>query len=94
VRGNFLLDSQFQIAGLPSLFYPKGQAPSAGHSGHGGKTMPPAEDATSPSPAPAATGAKPVDHSGHAGMAIPAAKDTPTPPPPPATGTKPPVHKH
>jgi len=36
VRGNFLLDSQFQISGLPSLFYPEGQAPSAGHSGHGG----------------------------------------------------------
>jgi Cu(I)/Ag(I) efflux system membrane fusion protein len=36
VRGNFLLDSQFQIAGLPSLFYPDGQAPSAAHSGHGG----------------------------------------------------------
>lgn len=37
VRGNFLLDSQFQIAGLPSLFYPDGQAPSADHSSHGGK---------------------------------------------------------
>ena len=31
VRGNFLLDSQFQISGLPSLFYEHGQAPSAGH---------------------------------------------------------------
>lgn len=35
VRGNFLLDSQFQIQGLPSLFYAKGQAPAAGHQ-HGG----------------------------------------------------------
>lgn len=94
VRGNFLLDSQFQIAGLPSLLYPDGQAPSAGHSGHGGMVMPPAKDPTSPSPAPAATDAKPVDHSGHAEMAMPAAEDTPTTPPPPATGTKPPVHKH
>ncbi|MBI3736589.1 efflux RND transporter periplasmic adaptor subunit, partial [Candidatus Sumerlaeota bacterium] len=31
VRGNFLLDSQFQISGLPSLFFEKGQAPSAAH---------------------------------------------------------------
>lgn len=91
VRGNFLLDSQFQIAGLPSLLYPDGQAPSAGHSGHGGMAMPAAKGATAPPPAPAAKDAKPVDHSGHAGMAMPAAKDTPTPP---APGTKPPVHKH
>lgn len=35
VRGNFLLDSQFQIRGLPSLFYEHGQAPGAGHQ-HGG----------------------------------------------------------
>jgi membrane fusion protein, copper/silver efflux system len=37
VRGNFLLDSQFQISGLPSLFYEHGQAPGAGHQ-HGGPT--------------------------------------------------------
>jgi Cu(I)/Ag(I) efflux system membrane fusion protein len=35
IRGNFLLDSQFQIRGLPSLFYEHGQAPGAGHQ-HGG----------------------------------------------------------
>lgn len=34
-RGNFLLDSQFQIRGLPSLFYREGQAAAAGHK-HGG----------------------------------------------------------
>jgi len=34
-RGNFLLDSQFQIRGLPSLFYKEGQAAAAGHQ-HGG----------------------------------------------------------
>ena len=51
VRGNFLLDSQFQIAGLPSLFYPDGQAPSAAHSGHGGMAMPPAKGATPAKPA-------------------------------------------
>jgi Cu(I)/Ag(I) efflux system membrane fusion protein len=51
VRGNFLLDSQFQISGLPSLFYEHGQAPAAGHQ-HG---------ADQPTPA-----AKPTGHEGHA----------------------------
>ena len=54
VRGNFLLDSQFQIAGLPSLFYPEGQAPSADHSGHGGKA---AQKPDTPSAPP-----KPAEH--------------------------------
>jgi Cu(I)/Ag(I) efflux system membrane fusion protein len=49
VRGNFLLDSQFQIRGVPSLFYKEGQAAVAGHQ-HGG---------ASPPPAPPASGAKP-----------------------------------
>lgn len=35
VRGNFLLDSQFQIGGLPSLFYKEGEVAPAGHQ-HGG----------------------------------------------------------
>ncbi len=56
VRGNFLLDSQFQIQGLPSLFYAKGQAPAAGHP-HGGAT-----DAKPAAAAPAA----PSGHEGHA----------------------------
>lgn len=30
-RGSFLLDSQFQIRGLPSLFYKEGQAATGGH---------------------------------------------------------------
>jgi Cu(I)/Ag(I) efflux system membrane fusion protein len=35
VRGNFLLDSQAQISGKPSLLFPKGLAPAAGgHAGH------------------------------------------------------------
>ncbi len=35
VRGNFLLDSQFQIAGKPSLLYPEGITGGAtGHAGH------------------------------------------------------------
>lgn len=43
VRGNFLLDSQFQIQGLPSLFYAHGQAPAAEHQhgGHEGHATPP-----------------------------------------------------
>ncbi len=53
VRGNFLLDSQFQISGLPSLFYEHGQAPAAGHQ-HGAA-------GDKQAPAPKATG-----HEGHA----------------------------
>jgi len=39
VRGGFLLDSQFQVQGLPSLFYAQGQAAVAGHQ-HGGPPAP------------------------------------------------------
>lgn len=35
VRAGFLLDSQRQIEGMPSLFFPAGAAPAAGHAGHG-----------------------------------------------------------
>ncbi len=64
VRGNFLLDSQFQIQGLPSLFYAKGQAPAAGHQQHGGATD------TKPTAAP----------SGHENHAAPkSGKSTPKP---------------
>jgi len=34
VQGGFLLDSQAQIAGQPSLFYPRGAADSLGQQGH------------------------------------------------------------
>jgi Cu(I)/Ag(I) efflux system membrane fusion protein len=47
VRGNFLLDSQFQISGLPSLFNEKGQTMAPTHQ-HDGATA-------TPSPAPTAT---------------------------------------
>lgn len=53
VRGSFLLDSQSQIQGLPSLFYPQGQAPAAGHQ-HGTSA-----GAAAPSVTPAA------GHEGH-----------------------------
>jgi Cu(I)/Ag(I) efflux system membrane fusion protein len=55
VRGSFLLDSQFQIRGLPSLFYKEGQAAVAGHQ-HGG---------ASPPTTPPASGAKPEGHDQH-----------------------------
>jgi RND family efflux transporter MFP subunit len=38
-QSGFLLDSQRQIEGMPSLLYPNGQAGTALHSGHGGMDM-------------------------------------------------------
>lgn len=38
-QSGFLLDSQRQIEGMPSLLYPEGQAGTALHSGHGGMDM-------------------------------------------------------
>lgn len=48
VRGGFLLDSQTQIEGRPSLLFPKGQAGSSGHADHAG------HGAATPKPMPAA----------------------------------------
>ena len=50
VRGNFLLDSQFQISGLPSLFNEKGQTMAPAHQ-HGGATAP-ATPSQTPTPTP------------------------------------------
>jgi Cu(I)/Ag(I) efflux system membrane fusion protein len=50
VRGNFLLDSQFQISGLPSLFYEHGQAGVSGHQ-HGGSPAAGPEGHATPTPA-------------------------------------------
>jgi Cu(I)/Ag(I) efflux system membrane fusion protein len=36
VRGGFLLDSQRQIEGMPSLLFPEGQTGPNLHAGHGG----------------------------------------------------------
>ena len=37
IQSGFLLDSQRQIEGMPSLLYPTGQSASiSGHAGHGG----------------------------------------------------------
>lgn len=38
-QSGFLLDSQRQIEGMPSLLYPEGQAGASLHSGHGGMDM-------------------------------------------------------
>lgn len=40
VRGGFLLDSQRQIEGMPSLLFPKGSSGAAGHAGHGDPAAP------------------------------------------------------
>ncbi len=40
IRGGFLLDSQQQISGLPSLLYDQGQSAASLHSGHGGAPAP------------------------------------------------------
>jgi Cu(I)/Ag(I) efflux system membrane fusion protein len=49
VRGNFLLDSQSQIRGLPSLFYAEGQAAASGHQhGSAPTSAPPGGGATAP----------------------------------------------
>jgi Cu(I)/Ag(I) efflux system membrane fusion protein len=51
VQGGFLLDSQRQIEGMPSLLYPEGRSAASLHAGHGG--MAPAVPPSQPSaPAP------------------------------------------
>lgn len=68
IRGNVLLDSQFQIRGLPSLFYKEGQGPAASHahdtpSPAGRRNVPPS---TTPTPAvPPATGSEDAQHQQH-----------------------------
>ena len=47
VQGGFLLDSQTQIEGRPSLLYPQGQSAANLHAGHGGQ-MPLASPPSSP----------------------------------------------
>jgi Cu(I)/Ag(I) efflux system membrane fusion protein len=49
VQGGFLLDSQRQIEGMPSLLYVEGQSAAALHTDHGGGAMPPSPKATSTS---------------------------------------------
>lgn len=49
-RGNFLIDSQFQVTGHPSLFYPGGLHASMGH--QHGATTPPGGETTPPQSKP------------------------------------------
>ncbi len=52
VQSGFLLDSQRQIEGMPSLLYPTGQSASmSGHAGHSGKSTNSGDSKSSPSPA-------------------------------------------
>lgn len=46
VQGGFLLDSQRQIEGMPSLLYAEGQSAASLHAGHGGQAAPSAPDPT------------------------------------------------
>ncbi len=64
-RGNFLIDSQFQITGHPSLLYPGGLHASMGHQ-HGETKAAATAPATSPTASPKAPSpAKPDEHAGH-----------------------------
>ncbi len=47
VRGGFLLDSQQQISGMPSLLFPQGQSGADLHSGHGAMPAAPGKPAAS-----------------------------------------------
>ena len=53
-RGNFLIDSQFQVTGHPSLFYPGGLHASMGHQ-HGASAAPGASGTQTPPATPAPT---------------------------------------
>lgn len=54
-RGNFLIDSQFQVTGHPSLFYPGGLNASMGHQ-HGASAAPGTSGTQTPPAKPAPTG--------------------------------------
>ena len=50
IRGGFMIDSQRQIEGMPSLLYLQGQSAANLHSGHSGASSP--NSGSTPSPAP------------------------------------------
>lgn len=56
-RGNFLIDSQFQVTGHPSLFYPGGLHATMGHQ-HGGTAAPGGPNAPTPPAPPGPSGDK------------------------------------
>ncbi len=49
VQGGFLLDSQRQLEGMPSLLYEEGRSAASLHSGHGGEPPTPAKSPAMPS---------------------------------------------
>jgi Cu(I)/Ag(I) efflux system membrane fusion protein len=49
-RGAFLLDSQRQIEGMPSLLYAEGRGPANLHGEHGGSATPSSKQPSSPAP--------------------------------------------
>ncbi len=49
VQGGFLLDSQRQLEGMPSLLYDEGRSAASLHSGHGGGPQTPAKSPAMPS---------------------------------------------
>ncbi len=88
-RGAFLLDSEAQIRGLPSLLAPTGGGAATGHEQHGGGAKPPARAVAPVAPAPRAGAAAPTGHEQHGGA--PAAPAVPVAPVVPAA---PVPHKH
>ncbi|GDY14487.1 hypothetical protein LBMAG53_33650 [Planctomycetota bacterium] len=54
-RGGFLIDSEAQIRGLPSLLSPTGEATQAGHGHHSVAPVPPPPSEPAPSSAPSST---------------------------------------
>jgi Cu(I)/Ag(I) efflux system membrane fusion protein len=48
IQGGFLLDSQRQLEGMPSLLYEEGRSAASLHAGHGGEPPVPAKTPTKP----------------------------------------------
>ncbi len=91
-RGAFLLDSEAQIRGLPSLLAPTGGGAATGHEQHGGGAKPPARTAppvAPPAPAPRAGAAAPTGHEQHGGAPV-----APAVPVAPVVPAAPIPHKH
>ena len=91
-RGAFLLDSEAQIRGLPSLLAPTGGGAATGHEQHGGVAKPPARTASPVAPvapAPRAGAEAPTGHEQHGGAPV-----APAVPVAPVLPAAPVPHKH
>ena len=60
-RGNFLIDSQFQITGHSSLFYPGGLHATMGHQ-HGATAAPEGADSPATNSDKSPPASQPADH--------------------------------